>query len=157
MTVSDDTLVQSISTLSIIGFFLLFTILTVLPLLTESKLRSIIEEKKGVTPTSLLKKMNRMKSFNFRFMSCFGKSNVIRNFLVISLIYLFSSVIGIGNITFQTQYFNSILSFNMILIFVNTVLIFFYIWYLIITAGRISPEDVKEIEDGILWLAENEE
>lgn len=155
MEITDGEVVQVILTLSIIGFSILFTLFAAFPVLADPKVVSILK-KEDATPRSLLKKIECMKGFNFRFMSHFRKSAVIKKLLVISLAYLLSAVISIGNVAFQTQYSKTILSINTIFVFMITTIMFSYMVYLFMIANG-KTVSIEDIEEEILWLAENEE
>lgn len=154
-TLSADTCINSILMLSVVGFFIIFTIITVLPTLIEQRLKSKVGEKKDVL--ILLMDPDFKDYFSVRFTTKMTEESTLKWFLLFSLIFLLSGIICLFNITFETEHFDLILQCNLILIFSVMLSTFSYIIILIVSSWVMTPKDFDNLMKEVKWLVSETE
>lgn len=142
-----------VMTLSIVGFFIFFTIITIMPQIIEPRKRKLkLDEKENITIDDIAENIALNQSFNYRFVVNLGEDRVTKVLLIISMAYLFSTLLCIGNLAIFSGYFSDILRFNMILVLVITMYTFYYLISLIKNSWDISSKYLEEIRSSLSWV-----
>ncbi len=152
MPIEQGDCVLSILTLSVIGFFILFTLVAALPSLSQKKTARVAKSR-GRTAQDISRKIIGLSDFNIKLIRSFEDERTVKIFVTFSLIYLFSAVICMANISFPTRIFGEVLGVNLVLVFLNTLGIFVYFSFLTYDANRIDRKEFDEIINEFRWLA----